>query len=190
MFKIEKELGVKTSYYFRISTIDIRFMQEINEYGSEASYHFEELATYAKLHRIKDAKNIYKNLGEIQGIFEHNIIWLREKSGLKLNIVASHGDFVNRYLKIPNHVILDDLEFRNKIGIELEVYDDKMMKYVVSRHSDTNYPAFWKPDSPFNSIKRNDQIIYILTHPRHWKSNFIVNLKDDVKRFFEGIKYL
>ena len=47
-FKREKKYNVKATYYFRLSTLDFDFMQEIEEYGSEASYHFEELATMQK----------------------------------------------------------------------------------------------------------------------------------------------
>ena len=43
IFNIEKSLGVKGSYYFRLNTLDIELMQRINEYGSEASYHYELL---------------------------------------------------------------------------------------------------------------------------------------------------
>ncbi len=39
-FEIENKYNVKASYYFRLSTLDYKFMKEIHEYGSEASYHF------------------------------------------------------------------------------------------------------------------------------------------------------
>ena len=55
LFEIEKKHGIKSSFYFRLSTLDIDLMREIEEYGSEASYHYEELATYAKKNKIKDA---------------------------------------------------------------------------------------------------------------------------------------
>jgi len=47
-FEIEKELNVKATYYFRLSTIDYNLMDKIIEYGSEVGYHYEELATYSK----------------------------------------------------------------------------------------------------------------------------------------------
>ena len=38
-FEIEKALGIRASYYFRLSTIDRDLMREINSYGSEVGYH-------------------------------------------------------------------------------------------------------------------------------------------------------
>ena len=53
MFCIEHALGIKSSYYFRLSTVDVGFMQEIAAKGSEASYHFEEIATVAKKYGLR-----------------------------------------------------------------------------------------------------------------------------------------
>ena len=53
LFEIEKKHGIRSTFYFRLSTLDFPFMREIEEYGSEASYHYEELATFAKKKRNK-----------------------------------------------------------------------------------------------------------------------------------------
>lgn len=189
MFSVEKHLGVTASYYFRLSTLDISFMQTLNSYGSEASYHYEEIATYAKKHHIKTAQAIYSNLHAIQDLFARNLVKLRESTGLPMHIVASHGDFVNRFLGIPNHELLRDQELRKENQIVLEVYDKDMMKYVTSRHSDTAYPAFWKPGSPLEAINKGSKVVYVLTHPRHWRVNIGENFKDDINRIIEGVQY-
>jgi len=69
LFEIEKKHNIKSSYYFRISTLDFDLMREIEEYGSEASYHYEELATFAKRNHIKDPAEICKRLPEIRDEF-------------------------------------------------------------------------------------------------------------------------
>src|SRR5581483_2581143 len=48
LWALERTCGVRSSYYFRLSTVDISLMQDIQASGSEASYHYEELATLAK----------------------------------------------------------------------------------------------------------------------------------------------
>lgn len=96
---------------------------------------------------------------------------------------------MNRYLHITNHELLNDTAFRNKNGINLEVYDNEIMQLITSRHSDTIYPQFWKPDSPLKAIRRDSKVIYLLTHPRHWRVNIKENFMDDIKRITEGICY-
>ena len=48
MWRVERELGIKTSYFFRLSTVDLPLMREIEACGGSVGYHFEELATAAK----------------------------------------------------------------------------------------------------------------------------------------------
>lgn len=89
MFGIERSLGVNASYYFRLTTLDIHFMNVIHNYGSEASYHYEEIAAYAKTNHMTNPQEIYSNLREIQDLFEKNLGKLRNITGLPMNIVAS-----------------------------------------------------------------------------------------------------
>lgn len=188
-FEIEKKLEVHSSFYFRLSTIDLDLMREINLYGSEVSYHFEEIASYAKYYKIRNREQIYSNMLEIQEIFSSNLKNLRKHTGLPMRIVAAHGDFVNRKLRIPNYEILLDLEFRRNNNIKLEVYDESIMKHVTSRHSDTGYPKFWDSGSPIESIGNGSPVIYVLTHPRHWRTNIKENIKNNFGRLFEGLNY-
>lgn len=188
-FKIERQIGVKASYYFRLKTIDIGFMRELEDVGMEAGYHYEELASFAKEKRIKDKSTIIKCLPEIKARFSENLWRLREETGLPITVVASHGDFVNRYLGIPNWIILEDKAFRLEMNIDLEVYDEDLMKFVTSRHSDTQYPTFWLPDNPCHAIEQLEPVVYVLTHPRHWRANNKENFWDDFERLSEGFKY-
>ena len=56
MFEIEKEIYGKNgsaTYYFRNSTMDKHLIKELDEYGYETGYHYEELAIYEKKHKLK-----------------------------------------------------------------------------------------------------------------------------------------
>lgn len=55
---IETALGIHCSYFFRLCTVDIGLMQRIEALGGEASYHYEEIATFAKAERIKQREEI------------------------------------------------------------------------------------------------------------------------------------
>lgn len=119
IWALEKKLKLFTSYYFRLSTINTPLMKDINDCGGEASYHFEELATYAKHKGFTNKKEALAHLDTIRGIFKKNLESLRMQTGAPMHIVASHGDWMNRKLGVTNCVILDDKVFRKDLGIEL-----------------------------------------------------------------------
>jgi hypothetical protein len=189
LFEMESGLGIRASYFFRLSAIDTAFMRKIEEAGGEASYHYEELSSFAKERRLKTKEEVYSHLEEIKSRFAANLTVLRKKTRLPMKIVASHGDFVNRRLKMPNSQILIDTALRNTLEIELEAYDSQMMGLVTARYSDSEYPKFWFPDNPEDSFIAGKKIIYILMHQRYWEVNIKDNFKDDMFRIAEGLKY-
>ena len=189
MFHIERKHGVYSTYYFRLTTLDVGFMREIEEYGSEASYHFEELATHAKKFHIKSPEILLDKIDLIRKEFSHNLERIRIMTGLPCQSVASHGDFANRKLGLVNQLILDDKDFRKKCNIKIESYDNDLMKFFDSRISDRPYPDFWYPESPLSAMSRNLNNILLLSHPRQWQSNFLANSRESIVRAYEGIRW-
>lgn len=187
--RIEAEKGVTASYYFRLSTVDIPLMKKIAAQGGEASYHFEELATYCKANRIRDAGEIRRCMPDIEAMFAGNWRELRRKTGLPLSIVASHGDWVNRRLGVANTMVLANVELRKRLGIELEVYDDVFMRHVTRRYSDQGYPAFWSPGTVMSALELESPIVYVLTHTRHWRANLAANVSENWARLIETMRY-
>ena len=188
MFEIEKKNKIHSSYYFRLSTLDFNLMKEIIRNGSEASYHFEEIATFAKKFKIKDKQLIYDDMNNIRQIFVKNFCKIEKILGYKILTIASHGDFVNRYLKIINYELLND-EIRNELGIIAEAYDPIFTNYQKARISDSAYPNFYNPYTPIDAINANLNIIYFLVHPVHWRVNIKENFLNNIHRIFEGVKY-
>lgn len=187
-FKIEKKYGVKATYYFRLSTLDFDFMKEIEEYGSEASYHFEEIAQYAKDNHIKSRDELLERMDEIRDIFQGNFKKIESSLEYKIETVCSHGDFVNRKLQIVNNEITKDKHLKSKLGIICETYDTDIIKSFDIYISDRPYPIFYAPQPIFDYIGTKNKI-YMLTHPRQWRTSIVINTIDNIKRIYELLKW-
>lgn len=188
MHRIEQDLGVRASYCFRLRTLNVPFMREIERAGSEASYHFEEIATVSKQKGLCTRQQVEQHMPEIRALFRSNFTYVRALTGLPMLTVASHGDFVNRRLRIANHELLND-DLRRELGIVVEAYDESLTSLFTERFTDTLYPRFWRTYSPLVAIERGDAVIQILTRPRHWRSAPLVNLADNLRRLTEGVTY-
>ncbi|MHB8458865.1 MAG: hypothetical protein ACYDB6_02230 [Candidatus Limnocylindrales bacterium] len=189
MWRIERSLGVRGSYFFRLSTIDVELMHEIDGGGGHVGYHFEELATVAKLRHPRDRAAAERLIPEAREMFAQNLSALRARTGLSLRVAASHGDFVNRRLGLPNWAIVTDETFRARVGLELEAYDGALMDRVTSRYSDTGHPRYWIPADPAEALLRREPTVYVLVHPRHWRIDRSVNARDDFTRLAERLSY-
>jgi hypothetical protein len=189
MWQLERALGVDGTYFFRLSTLDPALMAAIGEAGGEASYHYEELAAVAKDRRSRTREDALRHLPEARDLFRSNLGRLRSATGLPMHVVASHGDFVNRKLGIPNWVILADRAFRRDVGVELEAYDDELMAQLPVRSTDTAPPRCWIPDDPLAAIAMGEPVVYVLVHPRHWRVDRAGNARDDLRRLWEGAAY-
>lgn len=186
MFDIEKKQGIKSSYYFRLSTLDFDLMHEIEEYGSEASYHFEELAAFAKKYKIKDPALVRSRLPEIRELFRKNFTWIERQLGRKMRTVASHGDFANRRLQLNNAEILADEQLRKDCGIDCEAYDSALLDHVGIYIADRPPPLYYCPESPFDVINKHHRIC-LVTHPRQVETNWKENTKANLFRFYEDV---
>jgi hypothetical protein len=188
MFAIEARHGITASYYFRLSTLDFGLMREIHAYGSEASYHFEEVADFAKRHHIKDADVLRSRFPAIRVQFRQNLERIERKLGHKLTTVASHGDFVNRRLNVINNEILDEPDFRARCGIACEAYDDDLLRQFDLYISDRPYPVYFHPLAPREALGRY-HCICLLTHPLQWETNWRESTRCNVRRLVEGLAW-
>lgn len=188
MWQLESRHGIRTTFFFRLLTADIALMNEINRGGGEVGYHFEEIATVAKHKGLKVTSNLDSLRKDAGELFCKNLATLRKKSGLPLRGIAAHGDFVNRRLGIINFELLDP-EIRQLMDIDYEAYDAELTDRLSSRFSDLEYPKLWKPGHPVVAIKRGDEVIKLLIHPRQWRSSPLANAKETATRIYEGLHY-
>lgn len=188
LFEIEKRHQVRSSFYFRLSTLDFSLMDEIESYGSEASYHYEELATFAKRNRIKQPAEVLNRLAEIKDEFISNFDSIERTLGKKMTTVASHGDFANRRLKLHNTIILSDAAVRAHCGITCEAYDAALMTNTDIYISDRPHPQYFYPMAPRVALGRHARI-YLLTHPRQFETNWTENTKENLSRLYQSVTW-
>jgi hypothetical protein len=188
MFALEARYGVTASYYFRLSTLDYGLMREIEAYGSEASYHYEEVAAFAKANHLKDAAAVRRRFPEIRMAFLQNFERIQDKLAHKLSTVASHGDFANRRLKVINHELLCDEQLRRRCGIECESYDTELLRHFDLYISDRPYPVYYYPISPFAALGQHERICF-LTHPVQWETNWLESTRCNLLRLAEEVAW-
>ena len=186
MFALETKHGVRASYYFRLSTLDYGFMRAIEAAGSEASYHYEEVATFAKRHRLRRGDDVRARFPEIRELFVRNFMRIGARLGRPMTTVASHGDFANRRLQVINHELLSDPALRRRCGIECESYDADLLRHFDVYISDRPHPMYYAPVSPFDALGRHDRIC-LLTHPVQWETNWLESTRCNMVRLAEEV---
>lgn len=187
--RIESELGCRASYFFRQSTADADVIGQLANAGVHVSYHFEELATIAKQRRLRTPAAVEAAMPDIQAAFARNLEDWRKRFKLPLDIVCSHGDWMNRYLKIPNWHLLKDQALRDRLGIRSECYDDEVMKPFAAYISDHTPPDFWVRGEPFALLEADTTPLGILTHPKCWRVNRVSNLRELTTRIHEALQF-
>lgn len=187
MFEIEKKLGIKSTYYFRLCTIDIELIQEMIDYGIEVGYHYEEISTYIKEKHIKGSDSIKEEISDIKNNFKKNVEYFEKTINHKIYSVASHGDWINRKMKVVNKELVTE-EVMEALGINVEAYD--IERNLDFRLADRQYPMFWSPIFPEEIFNSNDlKKGLILVHPRQWCSAPVERLRLDFQRVIEGLRY-
>lgn len=185
MLSLEKKYGARATYYFRWNTIDTELMKEISEAGGEASYHYEEIATYCYKNKICSKDTMLKHMEDIRELFIMQYAKFKEISALPCLTIASHGDFVNTKLQVQNTEIIN-CRVREECGIIREAYDDLHMNMLTCRIADqVEMDSF--TDKAILAIERGEPVLELLTHPRQWNSPIWVNLKEELNRIGKEI---
>ena len=185
MLAIEKKYGARATYYFRWNTIDVKLMKEIAEAGGEASYHFEEIATYCYKHRIRSKAEMMKHIEDIRNLFIEQYAKFKKKTGQPCLTIASHGDYVNTKFQYQNKELIDD-RVRKTCGIQREAYDKAHMDLLTCRIADQVEMEHFT-EKAIAAIERGEPVLELLTHPRQWNSPVWVNLKEELGRLFRGL---
>lgn len=185
MLELEKQYGARATYYFRWNTINVQLMKDIAEAGGEASYHFEEIATYCYKHRIRSKEVMWQHIEDIRDFFISQYAKFKEKTGQPYLTIASHGDYVNTKFQVQNTELIDD-RVRETCGIKREAYDAAHMDMLACRIADQKEMEHFT-EKVIAAIEHGEPVLELLTHPRQWNSPVWVNLKEEIGRMIRGI---
>lgn len=184
MFDCDRAAGVRATYFFRLSTVDVGLAREIHLFGGEVGYHYEEIATAAKRLALHSRQQIDAHIELIREDFRSNVRKFGSDIGAPPRVVAAHGDFVNRRIGISNDYLLDR-KLLDELGIVADAYDRRIHGNLQARFSDWPAPYWWKPADPMVALPPSPSTITILVHPRQWIFNPSLNLRLDVRRLCE-----
>ena len=184
MLKAEIKHGARCSSYFRRNTLNKKLMAAIEKNGGEATYHYEEIATWCYKHRETRKDEVLRHLEEFRSMFVKNVCELRKEYGVPILTVSSHGEYVNRKIEIDNKIIASR-EVLDQCGIIIDAYDEDYKSKCTIRIHDHNCNDF--AEAVMDAINKEEHVIEILTHPRQWGASPFVNLLDDINRFFKQL---
>lgn len=185
MLSLEKKYGARATYYFRWNTMNVELMKDIAETGGEASYHFEEIATYCYKHHIKKKDKMLQHIEDIRDLFIEQYNKFKKRTGQPCLTIASHGDYMNTRFQYQNKELIDE-RVRKACGIQREAYDAQHMDMLTCRIADQKEMDNFT-EKAIAAIERGEPVLELLTHPRQWNSPIWVNLKEEIGRVVKGI---
>ena len=166
--KIEGKFGLRSTFYFRITTFDPVIVKKIRKFGHEIGYHYETL---------DKAKGDFK---KAIGLFQQELNQLRKICDIKT--ICMHGNPLTKWV---NSDLWKKYNFK-KYGIIGDAYlsiDFSKLLYFsdTGRTWKTRFNVKDIVKSKAPEIKNTDELIslikskkynfYILTHPQRWSDN-------------------
>lgn len=169
MFERELKMDVKSTYYFRFSTIDLALIKDMKIENFEVGFHYESLSDYAIQNNIKDSKEVDWEQAKLH--LKNDIIKFQEIVGFEVDSICSHGAQKNIQLGISNNYIFEKEPYA-EYGVKFEAYDkDLYEKYVNCHIMDAglhHHYGFSYKNNPIEEIELNTKNIVFLAHPNHW----------------------
>jgi hypothetical protein len=198
--KIEKDFGIKGTYYFRIlrSSFNLDIMQSISSLGHEIGYHYEEFSM-----NNGDLKRSLSSFEKNLGIF---------KKYFDVKTICMHGSPLSKF---DNRDIWKTYDYRkyNLIGEPYLDIDFKKMFYltdtgrkwnaksVILRDKvqvSDNIPKFERTSDIIEAVKNNEfpRLAMITIHPQRWTDKYVEwflelifqNIKNTAKWFMNKVK--
>jgi len=193
MFNIERKYNVLSSYYFLWDTVDDNLIDDMRNAGFEVSIHYRTLAKYANKYGIVSKNELTdKSFEEMSRFLFEDIERFRSKYQVDCRTIASHGDPINRKLKISNNILVPPEKY-DYYRISFEVYDEYLYNNYIDSHImdgsiQINY-GFSYNNEPISVINQGEKCIVFLAHPCHWRLSLINRGKLFIKLLLGRFKF-
>jgi hypothetical protein len=191
-WEAERAVGARSTFYFRLSKAEAHrpLIRNLLRDGFEVGYHYEEGATTAKRRHLTSRADVFRHAGEIEQSFRDNCAMFRRRWNPDLVSVASHGDWINRRLAFANHELLTR-ELIVACGLQFEAYGSEIMSSVDVYVSDVaRRPQRWANGYGLGDALRDVRTpVYLLTHERNWHTARRANVRADIGRLAEALRY-
>ena len=180
MFHLEKELGVKSTFYFRWKTVSPLLIAELQKEGFEVGFHHEPTTLslpylmakgeYEETQSLFEGDSRDKFIKSNQEQLKNDVNQFRHIFGSIRSIVA-HGHTVTTGKRINNSDIVTP-ELLKNLGVMSAndlMYENKY-RFIAITDQDSVYGIWDKKTNshdPHNLVDRGKNIM-LLTHPSHW----------------------
>lgn len=172
MFEVEKSLGVKSSYYFRFSSLDVELAKEMIDNGYDVGLHFETISDYIKETGCSNKKEIDLELMALR--LKQEIVKFEKLISHKTFSCCSHGAPENIKMGISNNAITEGREMK-ELGIAFEAYSKELYEdvdcHIMDQSILRNF-GFSYADTPISAVDHGFNNIIFLSHPAHWYFTF------------------
>lgn len=169
LFETEKKLGVKSTYYFRFSTIDTKLIDEMVEAGFDVGLHYETISDYIVANKVSDPAEI--DIEALRMKLKDEIAEFERIIGHKTFSCCSHGAGTEGYLEMKNNTLTENRDVKC-LGVEVEAYDVDLYARDIDCHIMDNKVlfnyGFSYKDNPLSALDEGKQNVVFLAHPSHW----------------------
>lgn len=181
MFEIESKYGVRSTYYFRDSTVEEELVNVIHRGGADVGYHYETIAYLVQNGTIRRKNDI--DINAARENFKNEFESFQKRVGFGVDTCAAHGAPENIKLGVSNNIIFEDID-PQLLGVRFEAYDPNLIAKISCYTSDSgimyNY-GYAYSTQPLEAIQKGEQVICFLSHPNHWYMSFYERLKKLVR---------
>lgn len=168
MLRIEQELGVRSTWYFRWRTASAPVMEEVRRAGGHVGLHYETLTRLVRQRGLSAGDVDAELISEARRLLRREIAGFARAFG-PLRTVCPHGD--SRVPGVSNQVLLEDQRYA-EYGVELDG-NDAINRFPLSLWlTDRSAPdGFWKERiDPHQVLERQTSPVLLVVHPNNWCS--------------------